>query len=196
MNIKEEISNYLKNHEIVNVIIAGTTCSGKTTLANEIRNYFSGTYAVTIVSQDDYFKDLKEIPRTRKGYLTDSINAFHTTEFKNDVETLLKNSSVIMPKYDISSNTRISKNKIVKSGKINVMEGLHTISILGYLDNSIRIFLDTDINMCLSRRIARDTFKYGIPEDRIRQYWYDCVEPMCKEYIFPQQKLADIVLKQ
>lgn len=195
MNIKEEIINYLKNHEMVNVIIAGSTCSGKTTLANEIRNYFSDTYAVTIVSQDDYFKDLPEIPRIREGYLTDSINAFHTIEFQEDVQKLVQNAVVMMPKYDIASNTRISKNKIVRCGKINIFEGLHTISLLGHMDNSIKIFIDTDIDICIKRRIARDTFKYGIPEERILQYWYDCESPMCKEYIFPQKKLADIVIK-
>lgn len=76
MNVQEEISKYLLSHDTVNVVIAGTTCSGKTTLANEIRNHFSDRYSVTLVAQDDYFKNLPDIPRIREGYLTDSIEAF------------------------------------------------------------------------------------------------------------------------
>ena len=194
MNVQEEISKYLLSHDTVNVVIAGTTCSGKTTLANEIRNHFSDRYLVTLVAQDDYFKNLPDIPRIREGYLTDSIEAFWTAEFKHDVQKLLTNGVATMPRYDIATNTRVSKNKIVRAGRINVFEGLHTIQLLGELDNCIKIFVDTDIDICLKRRIARDTLKFGVPEVRIRQYWNDCVKPMCERFIFPQKEDADITI--
>lgn len=196
MNVQEEISKYLLSHDTVNVVIAGTTCSGKTTLANEIRNHFSDRYSVTLVAQDDYFKNLPDIPRVREGYLTDSIEAFHTIEFKHDVQMLLINGVATMPRYDIATNTRVSKNKIVRAGRINVFEGLHTIQLLGELDNCIKIFVDTDIDICLKRRIARDTSKFGVPEVRIRQYWNDCVKPMCERFIFPQKEDADITINR
>ena len=126
--------------------------------------------------------------------LTDSLDAFHTDEFKADVKSLFKSSSVMMPRYDIATNTRMSKDKLVKSSKVNVFEGLHTIHLLGELDNSVTFFLDTDIETCLERRIARDTSKYGIPEARIRTYWYECVIPMCEEWILPQKYYADFIL--
>ena len=194
MNVQEEISKYLLSHDTVNVVIAGTTCSGKTTLANEIRNHFSDRYLVTLVAQDDYFKNLPDIPRIREGYLTDSIEAFWTAEFKHDVQKLLTNGVATMPRYDIATNTRVSKNKIVRAGRINVFEGLHTIQLLGELDNCIKIFVDTDIDICLKRRISRDTLKFGVPEVRIRQYWNDCVKPMCERFIFPQKEDADITI--
>ena len=194
MNVYEEIKKHLQSHSTVNIAIAGITCSGKTTLANAIREYFSDKYAVAIVSQDDYFKNLPDIPRAREGYLTDSIDAFHITEFKHDVQQLLQNGVVTMPRYDVVTNTRISKSKIVRAGNINVFEGLHTIHILRELDNSINIFVDTEIETCLERRIARDTSKYGVPETRIRQYWNDCIKPMCERFIFPQKSFADIII--
>lgn len=55
MNVQEEISRYLLSHDTVNVVIAGTTCSGKTTLANEIRNHFSDKYSVTLVGSRSSF---------------------------------------------------------------------------------------------------------------------------------------------
>lgn len=194
MNVQEKISNYLLNHDTVNVVIAGITCSGKTTLANEIRNFFSDRYLVTLVAQDDYFKNLPDIPRVPEGYLTDSIEAFWTEEFKHDVQMLLTNGVVTMPRYNIATNTRVDKSKIVRLGRINVFEGLHTIQLLGNLDNCIKIFITTDIEVCLKRRIARDTSKYGIPEKRIREYWNDCVKPMCERFVFPQKQNADITI--
>lgn len=196
MNIQEEINKHLLNHNTINVIIAGITCSGKTTLASQIRNYFSNNYSVTLVSQDDYFKNLADIPRIREGYLTDSIEAFHTSEFAHDVNALLKDGVVFMPRYDIATNTRISKNKIVRVGRINVFEGLHTIHLLGNLDNCIKVFVNTDNNLCLERRIARDTLNFNVPEIRIRQYWNDCIMPMCDKYIFTQIEDADIILNR
>lgn len=194
MNIYKELEKSLKSNGTVNVVIAGITCSGKTTLANNIRKYYSNEYEVAIVSQDDYFKDLPNIPRVKKGYLTDSINAFCTAEFKNDVQMLLQSGTITVPKYDVSTNTRIAKCKIVKVGKINVFEGLHTINLLRDLENSISIFINTEVWLCLRRRIERDTSKYCISETRIRQYWDDCIMPMCEQYIFPQKQFADIII--
>lgn len=194
MNVYREIERHLLSHDVANVVIAGVTCSGKTTLANKIRRHFSDKYTVAIVSQDDYFKDLPDIPRVREGYLTDSIYAFWTEEFKHDVQLLLQNGVVIMPRYDVATNTRISKSKIVRAGKINVFEGLHTIHLLGELENSVSIFVDTEIETCLERRVVRDTSKFGVPEVRIRQYWNDCIKPMCERFIFPQRVFANIVI--
>ena len=82
----------------MNVIISGISCSGKTTFSNEIP-------ASLHFEQDWYFKDKKEIPLTRKGYLFDSPNAFHMSEFKNDVENLLEQGIVLVPNYDIKTKT-------------------------------------------------------------------------------------------
>lgn len=190
------IKNHLLVYGSVNVIIAGQTCSGKTTLAKEIRDYFSDKYSVAIISQDDYFKNLEDIPHSPGGYLTDSIDAFHIKEFRDDVHELLKNSTVAMPNYDIATNTRIDKKKMVSSGDINIFEGLHTITLLYDITNCINIFIDTDVDICLKRRIARDTSKYGIPEYVIRPYWNRCIMPMCEKYVFPQLEYADVTINR
>ena len=196
MNVYKEIEKHLQNHNMVNIAIAGITCSGKTTLANAIRKYFADKYAVAVVSQDDYFKNLHDIPRAREGYLTDSIDAFCTVEFKKDVQQLLQNGVVTMPIYDIATNTRVAKSKIVRVGKVNVFEGLHTIHLLKELDDCINVFVDTEIETCLERRIARDTSKFGIPEARIRQYWNECIKPMSEKFIFSQKEYADIIISR
>lgn len=195
MIVQEEIKKYLQHQDKVNVVIAGSTCSGKTTLANEIRKTFMGKEAVTIVSQDDYFKDISDIPRGKAGYLMDSIEAFHQGEFKQDVEKLLQDGVAWMPRYHIATNTRIGKNKLVRSSRINVIEGLHTITLLRNIPHAICIFVDTDIEICLNRRILRDTTQYNVPEAIIRRYWNNCMLPMYQRDILPQRRTADLIIE-
>lgn len=171
----------------MNIIIAGMSCSGKTTLSNEIPNSLH-------FEQDWYFKDKKDIPFIKKGYLFDSPNAFHMIEFKNDVEKLLKNGSICIPNYDIKTNTRVSKNKEVKINKLNIFEGLHTITELKELEDSIKVFMDTPFEECLLRRIKRDT-SYGINEKEITRYFYEVMIPMYKSYIEIQKEYADLIIK-
>lgn len=193
MDIYREISKYLHSDGTVNVLIAGQTCSGKTTLANKLRNCFSDEYSVTIVSQDDYFKNIDDIPYNRAGFLMESPDAFHVSEFKQDVETLLCDSVVYMPNYDIKTNTRIDKQKAVNVGQLNIFEGLHVISLLD-LPNCLQVYLDTPPTICLERRIARDTKLLKVCETQVRNYWYDCIQPTSEKFIYPQMEKADILL--
>lgn len=194
MKLYDKINEHLIKQDSVNIVIAGCTCSGKTTLAKDIFERFSNDYKVTIFEQDAYFKNLEDIPRTRYGYLTDSIHAFHKDEFIEDVEELLSSCRVLIPRYDISTNTRISKDKFIEKGNINIFEGLHTISLLYSLNCSIKIFIDTDINECLKRRINRDKELYKIPEIRIKEYFKDCILPMYNKFILPQKNFADLTI--
>lgn len=193
MDIYREVSKYLHNHGSVNIIISGQTCSGKTTLASRLHDCFCSMYAVTLVSQDDYFKNRSEFPFNKYGFLMDSPDAFHISEFKQDVQTLLDKSVVSMPRYDISTNTRIDKHRVVHAGQVNIFEGLHTIDYLK-LNNSIKIYLDTDENICLERRIKRDTKLLNVCEQQVIDYWNNCILPTSIEFIYPQKDIADFVL--
>ncbi len=193
MDIYREVSRYLDHHGGVNIVIAGQTCSGKTTLANRLRDCFCNTYSVTIVSQDDYFKNIDDIPFNENGYLMECPDAFHVSEFTHDVHIMLYKSITTMPRYDISTNTRIDKQKFVRAGQVNIFEGLHTIDLLS-LNNSIKIYLDTDIDVCLKRRIERDTKLLNVSEKQVIDYWNNCIQPTSTEFIHPQINKADFVL--
>ena len=181
----------------VNIIIAGPTCSGKTTLAKKIKKAFPKR-KVAIISQDSYFKDLSEIPhKPRSGYLTDSIYAFDDRRFRSDAFELINKGKVLIPKYDVSNNKRVSeKGKSIVKGDINIFEGLHAITILEHFPNSINVYLSTSLETCLQRRIKRDTENYQIPVYRIREYFQECVIPMYELYIKRQKNKADYILNQ
>lgn len=179
----------------MNIIISGCTCSGKTTLSRKIESKLSPELKVTHIEEDWYFKNLCDIPRSRAGYMMESPNAFYSEEFIKDVNELLNSGVVLMPRYDIASNTRLSKDMIVTKGDINVIEGLHTIDLLKDLRDSIKIFINTDINECLSRRIIRDK-EYGISEAMVRSHFLEIILPLYKVYIESQKQLADVIIEK
>ncbi len=193
MELIDMIEKYLINKQCFNIAIAGCTCSGKTTLSNEIKDLLSKSMKVSIIDQDAYYKNLENIPTLKGRYLLDSINAFETREFVNDVESLLKNKSIMVPTYDINSNTRISKDKIITMGDINIFEGLHVIRLLNHLD-IYKIFINTPLDICLERRVNRDQNKYNAKRDSIEKYFEDYIIPMYSSYGLPQKKQADLVI--
>lgn len=196
MDIYERIENQIKCDFHANVLIAGQSCSGKTTLANEIREHFKNKYSTTIICQDDYFKNLSYIPVVREGYLMDVPDAFCIEELQHDVQFLLQYGSVNIPVYDIATNTRTHKHKLVTSGQITIIEGLHTLHIFRDAKNFIKVYVDTDPEVCLSRRITRDTNNLDVSAKRVRMYWEDCIQPMSERFIFNQKDFADIIIRR
>lgn len=177
------------------IFIAGPTCSGKTTLSHKILNHLSDRgIGVTYIQQDNYFKDLENIPKCHLGYLTDSINAFHVNELKQDFKDLIKNGKAALPLYDISKNKRLSSKEFVTKSPVILVEGLHAISIFHNYTDSMFIYVDTDIEICLKRRIERDKRFFGVASARVTENFHDCIMPMYEQYILPQKKFSDVIL--
>jgi uridine kinase len=195
MDIASKIKKKVQTNGVCNVIIAGGTCSGKTTLTNKLQIQLAKEFSVSVIKQDDYFKDIHDVPKIRKGYLMDSPNAFHTSEFQKDVKQLLNTGSTVIPRYDIAVNKRISKDFPVKRAQVNIFEGLHTLSILCGLPDTLTIFLTTPLEVCLERRISRDSKLFNVVEERIRENFEDCIAPMYHSYIAPQIERAEIKIE-
>ncbi|MGM9878127.1 MAG: uridine kinase [Bacilli bacterium] len=176
----------------MNILISGMTCSGKTTLANRISYEFN----TSVLRQDDYFKDRKNIPRDENNFfLFDNPDAFDINTFKVDVYKLLNLGYVYCPIYDVNRNMRTtSKYKVLKKD-INVIEGLHTITLLRNDIKALKIYIDTSLDECLKRRVLRDTSKYNMKELEIIRYFYEIMLPQYKKYIEYQKEMADIVVK-
>jgi len=191
--IREYIYGATRNCGNANIIIAGCSCSGKTTLANEIKEFFDKSIGVTVIHEDDYFKNLADLPKTRMGILADRIDAFHAQEYLNDCMNLLKNGEANIPVYDKSINMRTGMKK-VKRNRINVFEGLHSIDILGKKVGGLKIFMGTPYEICLERRMQRDEKDWGIPSEKVERYWNACILPVSVFNIAPQINSADIVI--
>lgn len=195
--IKMYIEQHINTGDTINIVIAGCTCSGKTTLAKEIRSAYKNKTDVTVIHQDDYYKNIECMPCDNKGnILADHISAFYTEEFTSDIRSLMCNGSVNIPVYNIKTNTRISKDKTIFKGKINIFEGLHTIELLkSILENSICVYMNTSNDICLERRVQRDYTNYGIEKSKVLSYWERCIEPTQNMFVLPQKNNADIVVE-
>jgi len=198
----KRIENLLLANGVANIVISGLSCSGKTTLANRIREIFSSKYTVSLLSQDDYFKNLEDIPKSKVGYHMDSIEAFRVDQFVQACTILFAGGPVLAPIYDMANNKRVvGRGKVINGADVNIVEGLHAIWLLqdrwvmnGREKHFENVFLEVDPKICLKRRIERDTKKYGVPEWRIRQQWNECIIPLSEEYILPQKEYANIIL--
>lgn len=177
----------------MNIIISGMTCSGKTTLANKIRDEFNDT---TIIHEDDYMKDLKDMPHRGRYYLMDLPSAYHLQEFTNDANLLICTGKTLSPSYDVRNNQRLAKNNLLIRKSINVFEGLHTISTLSNLPNSIKVFMDIPPNICLLRRISRDLSMYNTKKEDIEKYFNEIIMSIYKTHIESQRDNADIVIRK
>lgn len=173
----------------MNILISGMTCSGKTSLSNQLSHELN----ILHFEEDWYFKNKEDIKCTSKGYLMDLPSSFHLDEFKKDVKTLIEEKETYTPVYDIKTNKRINKTRQVKSNEIIIFEGLHTISTLKDLRNTLKVFIDIDKELALIRRIERDK-KYGISEEEIKRYFNEVIMSIYKSHIASQKKEADIIL--
>ena len=116
------------------ILISGMTCSGKTTLSNKILERFND---VSILRQDDYFKNRKDIPRDKNDFfLYDNPYAFDISLFVTDVYRLLHDGYVYSPIYDVRSNTRTNERRKINRSEINVFEYVEDYSI----DNEQKLY--------------------------------------------------------
>lgn len=203
INIPIKIISYINNQIIngkdANIIIAGCSCSGKTTLSNELREKLDGkSMKVNIISQDSFFKDLDDIPKSEKGVLADDINAFYIDEYLETVKKLLFTGITYVPVYDLSINKRTENFKKLSSESINVniFEGLHSIHILNNEFEAMKVFMDIPLNKCLLRRIVRDKRDWNIAEKYVRRYWEECIQPITEKQILGQKEFADLLITE
>lgn len=178
------------------IIIAGMTCSGKTTLADKIKKHYEGKYTTAILHQDDWYKDLKDVPLSEDGYLLDSINAFDREGYRNACKRLMSEGKTDVPVYDIRSNMRTEETKTTQRGDINIFEGLHAITLTSTTREAFIIYADTPPSLCRERRMERDTTLYrGATPERFKKIWKKCIMPMSDCYVWPQKPFADLVVK-
>lgn len=187
------IDDYLVHHNDINLIIAGCTCSGKTTLTKKIKDKYKD---VSEIPQDSYFKDLEQIPNSHIGKLYDSPNACLINEYQKDAMDFCSGKTIKIPKYEVVINKQIERYAYErKKSKINIFEGLHTISILQEISPSIKVFVDTPRHICLERRIKRDCAKYPVDGEFVARFWSENLWPLTELYVLPQKKQADIIIE-
>ncbi|GAB6928364.1 uridine kinase [Paenibacillus sp. JCM 10914] len=178
--------------------IAGGTGSGKTTVARSVIDRL-GSDKVTFISQDNYYKDHKD----RSFAEREKINYDHPFAFDNELLVehlgLLKaGQTAYAPVYDFTKHARYSDQTVeLKPSSIVIIEGLHVLSDenLRKLLN-IKVFVDTDPDVRVLRRVIRDIEDRGRTIQSIHHQYLTTVKPMHEAFIEPSKKYADLIIPE
>ena len=184
----------MKNTMIIG--IAGGSGSGKTTIAQKIKDYFEDE--VVILCHDYYYKSNDEISlEERKKLNYDHPNSFET-ELLIDHLKALKNGDIIRhPVYSFVEHTRLKETVEVKPKKVIVVEGILIFENKELCDlMDIKVFVDTDADVRIIRRLLRDVKERGRDIDSVVNQYLGTVKPMHEEFVDPSKKRADIIIPE
>lgn len=177
--------------------IAGGSGSGKTTLANSLVNYF-GEDEVSILRHDNYYKrhdDLSYEERSRLNY--DHPDAFDTELLCGHIRDLKAGRPVEMPVYDYSVHNRSDQTTTVHPNPVIILEGILIFAEPVLVDlMDFRIFVDTDADERILRRIMRDVNQRGRSLDSVIRQYRETVKPMHDQFVEPSKRRADIIIPE
>ena len=183
-------------HNILVIGIAGGTGSGKTTLMKNLIQRFGGT--VTVLSHDNYYKRHDELPleeRSRLNY--DEPDALETDLMARHLDQLRHGQAIDCPVYDFSIHNRSDETIRIEPNPVIIVEGILIFEnkpLRELMD--IRIFVDTDADIRLCRRIKRDVNKRGRTLESVLAQYQQTVKPMHEKYVEPSKRFADIVVPE
>lgn len=176
--------------------IAGGTGSGKTTLTQHIADYFADDAAV--ICHDWYYKRHDEMSfeeRERQNY--DAPEAFETELLVRHLSELRQGLSVECPTYDYSKHNRAEATRRVEPRKVIILEGILIFTEPALLElMDIKIFVDTDADVRILRRIVRDVNERGRSLESVITQYITTVKPMHEMYVDPSRKNADIIVPE
>lgn len=178
--------------------IAGGTGSGKTTVARSVIERL-GSGKVTFISQDNYYKDHAHLSFAER----EKINYDHPFAFDNELliehlKQLRSGEAAQAPVYDFAHHARSAQESVeLRPNNIVILEGLHVLSdekLRELLD--IKVFVDTDPDVRILRRVLRDIEERGRTIQSIHQQYLTTVKPMHEAFIEPSKKYADLIIPE
>jgi len=183
------------NQNCVIIGIAGGSGSGKTTVARKILENFEIQDAV-LIEQDAYYKNIHfETAEDKAKFNFDHPDSIEFSLLRKHLLDLTKGKSIEKPIYDFANYMRKTEKISVKTSKIIVVEGILILAvpeIRELLD--IKIFVDTDPDEMILRRIGRDIKERGRTFESVRDQYLKTVKPMFLEFAEPSKRYADVII--
>ena len=183
-------------NDIMAIGIAGGTGSGKTTITRLLSERFGKD--VSVIYYDNYYKahdDLTYDERAKINY--DCPGAFDTELFLEDVAKLKRGEDVLCPVYDYTVHNRSNQTLLIKSAPVILLEGILLLSderIRDLLD--IKIFVDTDADVRILRRIMRDVKERKRSLESVVEQYLTTVKPMHEMYVEPSKRHSNIIIPE
>ena len=182
--------------DILVIGIAGGTGSGKTTLMRNIMAQFEGM--VTVLSHDNYYKRHDELTFEERSELNyDEPDAIETSLMVEHLIQLKNGQAIDCPVYDFTRHNRSDETIRLESKPVIIVEGILIFENEQLRDlMDIRLFVDTDADVRLCRRIKRDVTKRGRTLESVLAQYQATVKPMHEKYVEPSKKYANVVIPE
>ena len=182
--------------DVMVIGIAGGTGSGKTTITRKLLQHFSGN--VSVINHDNYYKahhDMSYEQRCKLNY--DHPNAFDTELLISDLKALKAGRAIKCPVYDYSIHDRSDDTLTIQPARVIIVEGIliyQSRELCRQMD--IKIFVDTDADVRILRRIVRDVRDRGRSLDSVVNQYLSTVKPMHEQFVEPSKRNADIIIPE
>ncbi len=187
----------MKSRKPLVIGIAGGSGSGKTSVTNSIYDVFK-EHSVVVIEQDYYYKDQSHLEfeeRLKTNY--DHPLAFDTDLLIHHVETLIDQKLVEKPVYNYSLHTRSEETIIIEPKDVIILEGILVLEDARLRElMDIKLFVDTDADLRIIRRIMRDINERGRTIDSVIEQYLSVVRPMHNQFIEPTKRYADIIIPE
>ncbi|WP_227396824.1 uridine kinase [Jeotgalibacillus aurantiacus] len=177
--------------------VTGGSGSGKTSVTKAIYDYFKDQ-SIAIIEQDYYYKDQSNIPYEERL----KTNYDHPLAFDNDlliehISQLLKREAVEKPVYDYTVHTRSERTIPVEPKDVIIVEGILVLEDERLRDlMDIKLYVDTDSDLRIIRRMLRDINERGRTIDSVVDQYINVVRPMHNQFIEPTKRYADIIIPE
>jgi uridine kinase len=179
------------------IAIAGGTGSGKTTLTHDVLDKV-GAEHIALLPHDAYYKDLSHLPFEHRSQINyDHPNSLETELLVQHIKQLKKGAPIHLPIYDFKAHTRTVETICVDPKPVILVEG-----ILIFVERELRdlfdvkIFVDTDADLRLIRRLQRDIAERGRTAESVINQYLTTVRPMHLEFVEPSKRYADLIIPE
>jgi uridine kinase len=177
--------------------IAGGSGSGKTTVAQSILQRV-GPERISFLQHDAYYKDLSGLPPVQRAEVNfDHPNSLETELLIEHVKQLHESLPVEVPIYDFSTHSRTDRTYTVQPRGVVLVEGILIFAeaaLRALFD--VKIFVDTDADLRLIRRLERDISERGRTTESVIKQYLTTVRPMHLEFVEPSKRYADVIIPE
>jgi len=177
------------------ILIGGGTCSGKTTIARAIGKRIQDLKTV-IISHDNYYKDLSHLSSDERAHVNfDHPDSIDVPYLLDDVRAMMLGDAVNVPDYNFATHLREEGNLCIAGADVIILEGIFALYYPDLLELSdLKIFVDTDPDIRLARRMHRDILDRGRNVESVLDQYLETVKPSHQAFIEPTKKNADVII--
>lgn len=183
--------------EVTVIGVAGGTGSGKSTLVRKLMDAFGGE-SIAVLAHDSYYKahdDMTLAERSRLNY--DHPGEFDTAMMVGHLKALKSGQPVRQPVYSFVEYNRTAETELVRPSPVVIVDGILIFENKELRDQmDIKVFVDTDADVRLARRVLRDVRDRGRTMESVIDQYLGTVKPMHEDFVEPSKRWADVIIPE